>query len=82
MKQHYDYSTWGFLHSWEVVAAHSRFQPYQDPESGKVSKELGGMRTDILLRCPCNAVKTKTIKGEWTLAQLRGESIKSDEVNK
>jgi len=77
-KETSDHFWWMFMfHSWRVIAVYNRDEPMVDKLDGDLiedgdCKPVTRPRTDILYRCPCGKVKTKTVQGKWTLEQVKG----------
>lgn len=66
---------WAFwAHSWTPVAAYTRFQPFMDPLSREIRKDVGDSKTDVLYRCECGRVRSGVISGRWTMEQILAKS--------
>lgn len=62
-------------HTWKPGAVRAMLsQRYGNPLYPSLAGPLGEPSpvTVVLLRCACGAVKTKTIDGHWTLAEVAG----------
>jgi hypothetical protein len=64
-----------FRHEYKPIAVNNRFEPWRDALTGIIHKDCGAFRTDILLRCICGKLQTKTLKGQWSLKQVTTESL-------
>ena len=61
-------------HRWEAVAV-THLMWFRTSLSGVRigNPDDDTPRTEVLRRCGCGDVSTKSIAGSWTLAQVRGE---------
>jgi hypothetical protein len=67
-----DHHWWMFpFHDWNVKAVEHRFKPWFDPFTRKIDPMAGTKYTDVLYACACGKTKVKSIKGTWTLEQLK-----------
>lgn len=62
---------WMFcFHDWRLKGVCNRIEPLLDCFGGALI-DVGNSRTDVLYVCPCGKVKTKTLRGTWTLEQVQ-----------
>lgn len=67
--------TFGIFHQYSAVAVQHRFEPFYNRLTQEIHKDVGATRTDILYRCECGKVNTKTVAGKWTLGEVTGKGV-------
>lgn len=61
------------FHKWVAVAAKNRLEPFREPLTLEIRKDVAAAKTDVLYCCDCGRIKTVTILGTWTLSDVQNK---------